>query len=325
MRLRIATANLENLDDTAELKPPLAVRVPILRAELLRLDADVVCLQEIHSQQDPGGPRDLCALDQVVAGTQYAGFNRVSTHPANAAFYDVRNLAILSRFPIASSRQLMQDLAPAPQYGPVTRVPPAQAATRVRWERPILHAELDLGAPGTLHVVNLHLKSRLPTPIDGQKVDQYTWRTASGWAEGFFLSSLKRVGQALETRFLVDSLFDADADALLAVCGDFNADSEDVPILAIRGDVENTGNAELGPRVLVPCEQTVPEPARYSLYHHGKPNMLDHVLVSRPLLQHYRGTEIHNETLHDESIAFATDTQYPESDHAPVVAEFDLP
>ncbi len=53
--------------------------------------------------------------------------------------------------------------------------------------------------------------------------------------------------------------------------------------------------------------------------------MIDHVLASRNLLACYRGSEIHNELLHDESIAFATDKLYPESDHAPVLAEFILP
>jgi predicted extracellular nuclease len=325
MRVRIATANLENLDDTADAKPPLTVRVPILRAELVRLNADVVCLQEIHSQQAANGKRELRALEQVVAQTQYAGFHRVSTHPQNAPFYDLRNLVILSRFPIAFSQQLMHRMAPPPQYASVTASPRPPAAVPVRWERPILHAALEIDTQRTLNIVNVHLKSKLPTPIAGEQINQNTWRTPSGWAEGFFLSSLKRVGQALETRFLVDALFDADPNALMAVCGDFNSDSNDVPMMAIRGDVENTGNETLGSRVLVPCEQTIPEPARFSLYHHGKAQMLDHVLVSRSLLQHYRGTEIHNETLHDESVAFATDTQYPESDHAPVVAEFDLP
>ena len=77
--------------------------------------------------------------------------------------------------------------------------------------------------------------------------------------------------------------------------------------------------------MLVPCENTVPEPSRYSLLHLGKGNMLDHVLVSRSLLAHYRKTEIHNETLPDESGAFRTDVLFPESDHAPVVAEFEVP
>ena len=49
------------------------------------------------------------------------------------------------------------------------------------------------------------------------------------------------------------------------------------------------------------------------------------MLVTRNLLAHYRGSEIHNELLHDESASFATDRKLPESDHAPVAATFDLP
>ncbi len=73
----------------------------------------------------------------------------------------------------------------------------------------------------------------------------------------------------------------------------------------------------------VPCELTVPETSRYSYLHLGKGKMLDHLLVSRGMLARYNGAEIHNELLHDESIAFATDKKFPESDHAPVVAKFE--
>jgi len=108
------------------------------------------------------------------------------------------------------------------------------------------------------------------------------------------------------------------------VAGDFNADPDEVPVQAIRGDVENTGNAELAGRVLVPIENTVPASSRYTLFHQGHGQMLDHMLVTRNLLAHYRGSEIHNEVLHDESAAFAGDQKFPESDHAPVVATFEI-
>jgi len=52
--------------------------------------------------------------------------------------------------------------------------------------------------------------------------------------------------------------------------------------------------------------------------------MIDHMLVTRNLLAAYRGLEIHNEILHDESLAFADDPKFPDSDHAPVVATFEL-
>ena len=52
--------------------------------------------------------------------------------------------------------------------------------------------------------------------------------------------------------------------------------------------------------------------------------MIDHILVSRALLAGYETAQVDNELLHDESIAFATDVLYPESDHAPAVASFVL-
>ena len=174
-------------------------------------------------------------------------------------------------------------------------------------------------------MINVHLKSKIPTDIPGQKIDGFTWRSADAWAEGSFISSMKRMSQALEVRRLVDQLLDADPDARIVVAGDFNAAPDEVPVMCIRGDVENTGNADLTGRVLVPIEHTIPGPARYTLYHQGHGEMLDHMLITRNLLAHYRGSEIHNEILHDESAAFAVDRKYPESDHAPVVATFDIP
>ena len=169
----------------------------------------------------------------------------------------------------------------------------------------------------------MHLKSKIPTDIPGQKVDDFTWRTADAWAEGSFLSSMKRMSQALELRRLVDRILDADPDARIVVAGDFNATPDEVAVLAIRGAVEDTGNGALAGRVLVPIENTIPESARYTLFHQGRPQLLDHMLVTRNLLAHYRGSEIHNE-VHDESAAFADDRKFPESDHAPVVAAFEF-
>jgi hypothetical protein len=39
----------------------------------------------------------------------------------------------------------------------------------------------------------------------------------------------------------------------------------------------------------------------------------------------YHSAKIHDETLHDEILDFALDTKFPESDHAPFVAEFEVP
>ena len=322
--LRLATFNLENLEDKPTEKPALAVRLPYLRQALVRLRADVLCLQEVNGQEPATGPRTLAALATLMAGTPYETFHLTHTKTQTGVPYDVRNLVVLSRFPILQTQQIRSSEG-MPLYRKVTAQPPESEAKRVEWERPILAVQLDLGGGRVLHLMNVHLKSKLPSDIPGQQKDQYTWRSASGWAEGYFLSSMKRVGQAIEIRRMIDEIFAGSQDPWIAVCGDFNADLDDVPMMAIRGRVEETGNPELSPSVMVPCEQSIPEPARYSLLHLGRGNMLDHVLVSRALLSWYRGTEIHNEILPDESGAFRDDTQFPESDHAPVVAEFQIP
>ncbi len=48
------------------------------------------------------------------------------------------------------------------------------------------------------------------------------------------------------------------------------------------------GIRKLAKRVMVPCERTIPEPSRFSLLHRGQRKMIDHLLVSRTLLVHYR-------------------------------------
>jgi endonuclease/exonuclease/phosphatase family metal-dependent hydrolase len=206
-----------------------------------------------------------------------------------------------------------------------TAEPDDPAADPVRWERPMLYTKIELAAGETLHLVNVHLKSRIPSNIPGQKIDDYTWRSVSAWAEGSFISSMKRVGQALQARLLIDGIFDDEGlTSLIAICGDFNSEAEDVPLKTICGHVEETGNPDHTFRLMVPCENYIPDSARYSLWHLGQGQMLDHIVVSRPLLALLQDAEIHNEALPDESGAYRQDTKFPESDHAPVVAEFEL-
>lgn len=325
IKVSIATFNLMSLDDRLDRSPSLDERIPVLRPQFIRLDADILCLQEICAQQERNGKARLEALDRLLQGTPYENFHRASTVDREGNYLSHHNLVILSRYDIMEQHQYQHEYAPSPSYKKVTALPEEMEAREISWERPILHAKIRLPNGTVLDVINLHLKSRRPTNIQGHKLSDRTWKTAFGWAEGVFISSMKRIGQALETRILIDNLFDDNRYALIAVCGDFNEEFDEVSIEAIRGDVENTGNMDLAMRVMVPTERNIPEPARYSLLHNGKGKMLDHILVSRTMLAFFKGSEVHNELLHDESIVFAPKIFYPESDHAPVVARFELP
>ncbi|MBC7950198.1 MAG: endonuclease/exonuclease/phosphatase family protein [Rhodospirillaceae bacterium] len=324
--VRIATFNLESLDDRA-VPGDFADRIAVLRPQLQRLRADVLCLQEVNAHSATRrGMRGLPALDRLVEGTEYQGFHRVvSLNRGGKRPSDRHNLVILSRFPIMEHRQLWHDLVEPPDYRTVTAEPCPERPAPVEWDRPILHAVLDLPGGHPLHVVNVHLRAPRAAWLAGQKEGHGRWQSVAGWAEGFFLAAIKQSGQALETRLLVDSIMDRDVGALVVVCGDFNSDDREAPVRIIRGDEEDTGNGHLAPRVLVPLERSLAESQRFSVIHHGHKVMLDHVLVSRPLLGWYRSAEIHNEALGDELVSPATIWASPDSYHAPVVAEFAAP
>lgn len=321
--LRIATFNLESLDDTGE--PPFEERVAVLRPQLERLNADILCLQEVNAQREAkGDPRTLRALDRLLEGTTYAGFHRTAGESGHK-LAERHNLVLLSRWPIAAAKLYRHDLVPAPQVRFVTADPAPESAEHVTWDRPVLHAEIELPGDRRLHIFDLHLRAPIAAPVPGQKKNASTWKSVGGWAEGFYLASIKRAGQALETRLAVDRVFDADPQALIVVAGDLNAEMEQTPVRIIRADLDETGNGHLAGRSLVPLERSVPEERRFSVLHGGEAVMLDHLLVSRGLLGWFRTAEIHNEALGDELIAHATVAHSPESYHAPVVASFEMP
>jgi endonuclease/exonuclease/phosphatase family metal-dependent hydrolase len=324
MTIRIAAFNVENLDDGPNVVPPLANRIEIMRPQLIRLRADILCLQEVHSQ-GPSGGRTLNALDTLLTGTEYAGFHRATTLTLGDELYNDRNIVTLSRFPINATRLIRDSSGPRPRYQMATALPADATADPVEWERPMLYNQITLQSGRVVHIINVHLKSKNASNIPGQKLDRFTWRSVSAWAEGSFLSAMKRVGQALQARMLIDEIFDNEGeDSLIAICGDFNSEEDEVPVKTISGHVEDTGNPDHSPRLMIPCENYIPDSKRYSLIYLGKGYMLDHVIVSRTLLSFLLDGEIHNEALPDESGAFRQDTKFPESDHAPVIAEFGL-
>lgn len=338
MLLRLASFNVESLDDGPD-APDFESRRAVLAPQLRRLAADVLCLQEVDGQRlGPAwhrhGPRGLRALDRLLAGTDYASFHRFCTHVEGGGIRDRHNLVVLSRFPIVAARQHHHDLVPPPLYRPVTADPPMAEVQPVAWDRPLLAVTVDIGGGRKLHVVDLHLRAPRAAPVAGQKVagqkvagrksDEARWRTMAGWAEGYFLAAVKRSGQALEARLAIDSLFDADPRALIAVCGDFNAVGNEMPLRILCGDVEDAGDAALSSRCLTPLEQGVDAARRFSVLHRGQPQMLDHILVSPALLAAFRSLEIHNEGLQDDSSSTAALTGGPQSFHAPLVGTFEM-
>lgn len=325
IRLKIATFNLENLGSRQAAEGAAAARAVALRPQLLALDADILCLQEVNPQPVAGRTRALAALDRVIEGTRYADYARIATASATGkTLADRHNLVMLSRFPIGAHRQVWHDRVPPLGYRTVTGgkgAPPIEN----RFDRPFQYAAVTLPGGRALHVVNLHLKAPIAVPIPGQKLSALAWRSTAGWAEGFFLAALKRSAQALEVRLIVEQLLDADPAALIAICGDCNAEAHEVPVRIMTGSTDDTGNPALAARVMTPIDDTVPLAQRYSVVHARRPVMLDHILVSPALAAAHGGTEILNRNLKDEILEAKPEAELCESYHAPVVATFALP
>ena len=66
MKLRIAIFNLENLDDKPDQKPTLQERIAVMRPQLQRINADILCLQKVNGHEEVGKPRSLLALDALL-------------------------------------------------------------------------------------------------------------------------------------------------------------------------------------------------------------------------------------------------------------------
>ena len=323
--MRIASFNLESLDEPPRGRVSVERRIEILRPQLVRLRADVLCLQEVNGQNEKDGTRSLRVLDRVLEGTPYADFNRVhSQSPSGKGARDRHNIVTLSRFPISSFEEVCHTRMDPPLYRSVTEIPQKEGPVAIGWERPVLLSKLDVGG-NTLHVINVHLRAPRAAFIPGQKLDSKSWKSMPGWAEGYFIAAVKQSGQALEVRFLIDEIFDADPHALVCVAGDFNADDHEAPVRIIRGDEDDTGSGEFAARMLVAMERSMPQSQRFSIIHRGRRQMFDHILTSNDLMSWFIKAEIHNEALGDEVGSPAAVEDAPESYHAPVVAEFKNP
>lgn len=325
--MRIATFNLESLDQVTGAETCLGDRIEMLRPQLLRLDADILCLQEVNGQRLPGQPhRTLAALDALLAGTPYAKFERrTTTGPSGEGVVDVHNVVTLSRFAIVGTREIRNTLVPALSHAYLNADPPLSAQILLPFDRPALLTDHRLDDGSILTIVNVHLRSPLAMPVPGQKAGPFVWKSASAWAEGFHLSAVKRSAQALEIRMTIDRLLDEELHRLIVVLGDFNAEDHDTPLRILAAGEDDTGNGHLGPRTFTALDRSLPVDRRYSVLHHGRPEMLDHILASRAALANFRLIEAHNETLTDETIGYAKTRHSAGSYHAPVVAEFASP
>ena len=129
--MRLATYNLESLDLPPKAKISLDERAEVLRPVLERLDADILCLQEVNGQRVAGKKgRVLAALDRLLAGTRYADYARAATTGPRGGVLDVHNLVTLSRFPLRAHREVLHGGGAYP-LTQMRRIPRSHALTMI--------------------------------------------------------------------------------------------------------------------------------------------------------------------------------------------------
>ena len=175
------------------------------------------------------------------------------------------------------------------------------------------------GQGGPLHVMNLHLRAPRAAHLPQDKA-QGRWTSSAGWAKGFFLAAQMRQAQALEARLFAETLFDADPQARILVCGDFNADSFETPTRILCGAPEDASEGPFAERRLERLELRVEAERRHSVIHDGRRILLDHMLASPALANACAQVDILNDGLPDEALA---DSSVAGSLHAPILARFD--
>lgn len=183
------------------------------------------------------------------------------------------------------------------------------------WSRPVLHFQVALrDAPPLVEVFVTHLKSKLPTQVNGEawyQADPELYRNHRN-ALGGAISTIRRTAEAAALRVLLTDVMKGTATPVL-VLGDLN-DGKDSNTINILTEEPNylVGDSEGGVDIGLYTAQTLQEyrdtrDVYYTHIHQVLRESLDHVLVSEQFYDHSRqrdwlfdGLTIYNDHLNDE-------------------------
>jgi len=315
--ITIATWNLENLyRPGGEFGPRTEAaydkKLQALAATIDQIRPDVLAVQEV------GEPQALSDLVERLDGRW---------RTALSAFPDSRGIRVgfCSRLPLVSTTDVVD--VPAS----LARVPTDDGPEVVtRLGRGVLHLRVTAGVDAVLDLVVCHLKSKLITYPGNRFAPRNEDERARFGAYALF----RRTVEAATVRTWVNGLLDGQGALRAAVvCGDLN----DVPEAATTGLLLGPAGSEIGTRGELVSDQgdawrlwnlapLIPEDRRFSRVFRGRRELIDHILVSRALLERVQEVT----ALTDRPLPSVTEEPVrrrdaEDSDHAPVLARFDVP
>ena len=305
MTFTLATFNLKDFFDAESDadRPAVADKLEHVGAALDAADADVVALQEVGDEALLGR-----LLAERVPGLGYGA--------PTFGTADKRGIrcVILSRRPVLEARVHTADDLPFPTFFEGDRDP---FVGRLPLRRGIPHVVVDAGDLGPVHVLTAHFKSGLPVRRKWPNGEEIPDATAADRAASRLRSMVQRAAEALFVRGLVDAALSTGPDARVCVMGDLNDTITSLPIRLVRG----VGAAEAS-GLLASCTDRVAPERRFSTFHGGGKDLIDHILVSPALASRLVSADIQNDALRDHGPHVDGAPLTPDSDHALVVARF---
>ena len=310
--LTVATWNVENLfrpgsGDTKLTQAAYQRKLDYIAGTLAGVRADVVALQEI------GGEDELSDLAKAADGR--FPYQAVGVPDGRGI-----RVAVLSRFPVDAAR----DWVDFPK-GALKNVPDADGGVLNTMGRGALETLLDLselnGAHGRLRLVTAHLKSKLLTFPGGRRFPRDEDERACG--AGFAL--MRRSAEATAVRVGLNASMLRDPGVPVVVTGDMNDAPEAVTTSILTGpqdgDPERPDKGD--PVRLYNLADRIPAKRRYSRVYRGRGELIDHILVSRPLLL----AGVRADALVDDLVGITESLAVREKivipDHACVVAQME--
>lgn len=312
---RLGTWNLENLfrpgaDAGPRTPADYDAKLDGLAATIADLAPDLLCVQEVG---------DPAALDDLVARLPDADWHTALAEPDDRGI----RAGILSRLALTD----VQQIAAFPE-----RLPPIQVeddgTTMTAMGRPALHARIQVGGL-SIDVISTHLKSKLLS-FPG---DRFQPKDEGERARYAFYALARRAAEATAVRAGVDAILDGHGETrAVLLAGDMN----DGPEAATTQILLGPGGSEIGTAGfdrpdkgdatrLWNLAPLIPEADRYSRIYQGRRELIDHLLVSKSLVDRVGAV-----TTGDLKIPSIGDDPGDRlgaeaSDHRPVVATFEVP
>lgn len=271
--LRFATFNVCNLalpgmkyyeDQIPYSADEYDAKIGWIAQQLDRMDADVIGLQEIFSQQ---------ALTDVLAKTRkYRNAQQLGFDPDPAADHLTPSVALISRLPVLTGATVFREL---PHRLSITL--PGVAHPVTHFTRPILHAQIQAPTGFAIDVFVCHLKSKLPdyrNDLEDELPDQ------TGIA--MLRSLIRRGTDALGLRHLLSDIKQVQRKPIV-VMGDFNDVADAIPTQMVMGLGKyplNGVDDRLFESYRIQSRRDVLRDVGYTHIHDNSYETIDHILVS---------------------------------------------